>query len=106
MPDGQGTGYGYSADVMAQSAQKIDDAHALIRGHLTSLTGAVDSMMAGWRSQSASAFTAVHLEWDQQTRKLNDALNNMANALRTTGTQYAAQEESGAQTFGGIVNNL
>jgi WXG100 family type VII secretion target len=106
MPEGQGTGYGYSADVMGQSAQKIDDAHTLIRGHLTSLTGAVDSMMAGWRSQSATAFTTVHLEWDQQTRKLNDALTNMAAALRTTGTQYAAQEETGTQTFGGIVNNL
>lgn len=106
MADGQGTGYGYSPEVMAQSAMKIDDAHALIRGHLTTLTGAVDAMMAGWKSRSASAFTAVHTEWDQQTRKLNDALDTMAAALRRTGAQYEAQEESGAETFGGIINNL
>jgi len=104
--DGHGSGYQHSPEIMVQSARMIDDAHVLISGQLATLTDAVDTMMSGWQSESASAFAAVHREWDQQTRKLNETLTTMAAALRKTDAEYRAHDTSAAQTFGGIVDNL
>lgn len=93
-------------EAMAKGANAVDEAHKQIHKHLQLLQGHVDDMRSKWTGGASRSFHAASEAFNQQALKLNNALNNMHDALIQTKTAYAAQEESGTSSFNNIASQL
>jgi WXG100 family type VII secretion target len=98
--------YTTSQEAMAQGATKVDDAAAQIQGHIGNLRSEVETMMAGWKGEAASAFVQVHEAFEQQANKINNALRQMHEALVSTHRTYGTQESNQTQTLSGLAGQI
>jgi WXG100 family type VII secretion target len=98
--------YTTSQEAMQQGATKVDDAATQIQGHISSLRGEVETMMAGWKGEAASTFVQVHEAFEQQATRINKALREMHAALLATHQTYGTQEANQTQALSGLAGQI
>lgn len=98
--------YTTEQQAMALGATKVDDAATQIQGHISSLRGEVETMMAGWRGNAAGSFVQVHTNFEAQANKINAALRRMHESLLRTHQTYGTQEASQTQTLSGLAGQI
>jgi len=81
---------------MAQTASKFDSANASLNQMLSKLMNELSSLNAGWKGLGAAAFEQVKVQYQEDLKKLNQALAETAEAIRTSGTQYTSSDTDAA----------
>lgn len=99
-------GYSVQQESMTRGAAAVEEASALIDGHVKTLNSEVESMFGGWSSQAQLAFANLHTNWVEQQQRLLTSLRDMHAALVTTGQTYVAQEEQQSGAFSNIAGQL
>jgi ESAT-6 family protein len=95
------------AAVMEQVAGKFDSTNSSIQGMLSSLMGELEPLASRWAGAGGMSFTQVKLAWEQDMKKISNALTETAGAVRTSGQNYtstddAAQQRVAATNHGGV----
>ncbi|KQY56340.1 hypothetical protein ASD66_01770 [Nocardioides sp. Root151] len=78
---------------MAAGAAHVDEATQQVQGHINTLRTEIETMLGGWGGGAATAFQNLHQNFEGQANRINSSLQSMQEALVSTRTTYAAQEE-------------
>lgn len=81
---------------MASAAAKFDEVNNDLQKMLTDLMSELSVLSSAWKGLGASAFEQVKQEYAADLRKLNSALTETSEAIRTSGTSYSASDSEAA----------
>lgn len=84
------------SDQMAQTAKDFDQVNSSLQGMLTRLMNELSVLSGAWKGQGAMAFEDVKNEYANDLKRLNDALAETAEAIRTSGASYEATDSAAA----------
>jgi len=103
-PDGSSNSNQVTTDVelMEVVAGQLQESRNELEATLRQLTGVVQSVPTVWRSDSATRFTGLMERWQTNNTELTRALDELAEAVRTSGRSYAAAVEEQAQSLSAI----
>ncbi|MEE2034231.1 WXG100 family type VII secretion target [Rhodococcus chondri] len=110
---GTGSSSQLSTDVvtMEVAAGQLRDSRGELDNILRALSGTVMSATDVWRSSAQTQFAGIMERWDRNGRQLNVALDDIAQAIQTSGRSYedSVQEHSRAlnsvdQGSGSVLN--
>jgi WXG100 family type VII secretion target len=88
------------AAVMEKAASQFEDGNAQMQQMLTSLLAELSALQQAWRGSGGTAFEQVKQRWEEDQRKLQQALTETANAIRTAGRVYTSTDSSAADRVG------
>jgi len=89
---GLSDGYNTDVDVMTNAAQKVDVINQHIQNQLKTLRGQVEHVRDAWKGPASVRYTTLMQAYDKDAKLLNDALQRIAEKLRSNKTQYAQAE--------------
>ncbi|MDI6100609.1 WXG100 family type VII secretion target [Actinoplanes sp. NEAU-A12] len=81
---------------MAQTAKDFDEVNSSLQDMLTRLMGQLSVLSGAWKGQGALAFEHVKNEYANDLKRLNDALAETAEAIRTSGASYESTDSAAA----------
>lgn len=87
---------------MGTSAAHVNEVNAQIQMQLQQLMSRLEPLQGQWRSEAATSFTTLKIQWNDNARKLNDALRGIGEALAVNQTNYATSDDTNRQGFTGI----
>jgi WXG100 family type VII secretion target len=96
----------HDSQLMAQAATQVSTAVSEIQGIQGRLAAAHDSTTGGWQGQAATAFTGAFMEFNADFTKVIQALNNLGDKLRVSGTNYATVEQANTSSANKIIHAL
>jgi WXG100 family type VII secretion target len=64
-----------------------------VDGELQKLRGVVDDLAAAWKGQAAGAFQQLMARWDDDSRKLLSALDDIAGLLDKSATTHQSNDD-------------
>ncbi len=102
MPDAVGA----DLPVMAQAAQHVYDVNTNIQSELTTLITRLGALEGAWRGAAATSFTTLKTRWDEDARKLNEALRAIGDALKQSHVNYTSAESVNTTGFSKITSLL
>lgn len=99
-----GSSNGLTTDVavMEVVAGQLQESRNELASILRTLGDVVQSAPSVWRSASASQFAGIMERWNINNTNLTAALDELAEAVRTSGRSYDAAEEENARAIGAI----
>lgn len=77
----------------ADAHQKVDSTKLSMDQNLTRLASEIEATQAGWDGPAAKVFQEVMDAFGQKSKKLNQALEDIANMLKSSGVQYETQDQ-------------
>ena len=77
----------------AQAHQKVDETKMQMDQNLKQLAGEIEATQAGWSGPAASVFQEVMEAFSEKSMKLNQALEHIAEMLKSSGVQYDTQDQ-------------
>ena len=80
-------------DVMAQTAQHVNDVADQLTTMLNTLMTNLDPLLTAWQGAGGSAFQGVRERFNTDMAHLNSALRTIAEAVGSSGTHYSAGDE-------------
>lgn len=101
-----GGGYGTSTEEMQRAGQKVFDVNDQVQGQLSSLMSQLAPLEGAWKGQAATAFQTLIQRWNEDARKLNEALRGIGEAIQGSARTYAQQEEEHSTTMNKITGAL
>ena len=99
---------GNAAD-FAQAHGKVNNVKSAMDANLASLRSAIEETQAGWSGSAAGVFQQVMQAFDEKTKKLNQALEDIGDLLQQSGHKYDAQEQEAHQQvsqLGSVLDGL
>ena len=87
---------------MGASAAHVNEVNAQIQMQLQQLLSRLEPLQGQWRSDAATSFQTVKVQWNDNARKLSDALRGIGEALDQNKTNYATSDDTNRQGFTGI----
>jgi WXG100 family type VII secretion target len=96
----------HDSQLMAQAATQVSTAVGEVQGLQSRLAAAHDSTMGGWQGQAATTFTAAFVEFNADFTKVINALNNLGDKLRVSGTNYATVEQANTSSANKVITAL
>lgn len=87
-------------------ADAVNTAHTDINRHIAKVRGEIDQLRGFWTGAAATSFTGLMTRWDGETRKLNDVLTTLEEALRGTERDQIASEESHQATIANLAGGM
>lgn len=87
---------------LKSGAQAVGTAKAGVDQQVKFVRGEIEQLRSYWVGDAAGAFTQLMNRWDEETRKLNDVLITLEDALSSTDRDQNATEESHQQTISGL----
>ena len=88
------------------AGQDIVNTGDSIDGILKSLNGIIDSIGAQWQGSAKEAFMTLNTRFDEDAKKLNQALKEIAEQMTGGANLYIQQQEEQSQEMNNIVNRL
>lgn len=76
----------------ADAHQKVNETKLQMDQNLKQLASNIQATQAGWSGPAAKVFQEVMDAFSQKSMKLNDALENIAEMLKSSGVQYETQD--------------
>ena len=83
-------------------AQAVQNAKQGIDSQISQVRGEIQEVAGYWKGDAAGAFTALMNRWDEETKKLNNVLITLEDALGGTDRDQNATEESHQQTISSL----
>lgn len=87
---------------LRKGAQAVRETKNGIDAQVKSVRGEIDQVRSYWSGGAAGSFTTLMTRWDEQTRKLNEVLVTLEEALSGTEQDQAATEEEHQSTISGL----
>lgn len=91
---------------MEAASNHVRDVNSQIQSQLSSLMSKLEPLASQWKGASQVSFNQLQVRWNDNARKLNQALNDIAEALSTSKSTYQSSDEQQASSFGGISGAL
>jgi WXG100 family type VII secretion target len=85
---------------METAAKRFEDGNAQLQQMLSSLLSELSALQGAWAGQGAAAFEQVKQRYQEDQQKLQQALTETANAIRTAGRGYTSTDTSAADRIG------
>ena len=70
--------YGQTEKALSKGADYVDQARGDVKNKCGVLSGNIQTMMAGWGGQGASAFNNLMISWDQKQETILKALDQLS----------------------------
>ncbi|MFE1646754.1 WXG100 family type VII secretion target [Microbacterium sp. P01] len=87
---------------LKRGAQAVNSAKAGIDQQVKFVRGEIEQVRGFWTGAAAISYTQLMARWDDETRKLNEVLVTLEDALSGTERDQAATEDSHQQTISGL----
>jgi ESAT-6 family protein len=88
------------AAVMEGAAKQFEQGNAQLQQMLSALLNELSGLRGAWAGSGAAAFEQVKLRYEDDQKKLQQALTETAHAIRTAGRQYTSTDSSAADRIG------
>ncbi|GAA2676658.1 MULTISPECIES: WXG100 family type VII secretion target [Actinoplanes] len=79
------------------AANDVRTTRSEVDGELKKLLGVVDDLAIAWQGQASSGFQSLMQRWNEDTTKLQTALDDIANLLDKSGTAHQVTDEEQQQ---------
>ncbi|GGP58314.1 WXG100 family type VII secretion target [Saccharothrix coeruleofusca] len=99
-------GYATGTPQLQQAAKDITNTNANVQGILGQLRSTVDGLAGVWVGTAADSFNKLIERFNEDARKLNEALLAIAGQMDETAVTYIQQEEEQAQEMSKIAGRL
>jgi ESAT-6 family protein len=90
------------AQVMESTAGKFEQVRDGLGSMLSRLMNELEVLQTAWQGQAGRSFTQVKEAYQANQKKLETALGETANAIRTSGRQYTSTDEEASGRVSGI----
>lgn len=77
----------------ADAHTKVTETKLSMDQNLMQLANNIEATQAGWSGPAAKVFQEVMDAFGQKSKKLNDALEHIAEMLKSSGVQYDTQDQ-------------
>ena len=91
---------------MASCAKDIESVEQEINGTVNKLNNDLEPLKASWKGQASAAFQQLQERLNEDAKKLNQALSDIANAMKTASGTYQQQEEEAHHGISNIASRL
>jgi WXG100 family type VII secretion target len=98
--------FGTSFTEMASCAKDIESVEQEINGAVNKLNSDLEPLKASWQGQASQAFQQLQERMMEDAKKLNQALSDIANAMKTASGTYQQQEEEANRGISNIASRL
>jgi WXG100 family type VII secretion target len=88
------------------AGQDIVNTGDSIDGLLKSLNSIIDSIGAQWQGSAKDAFMTLNTRFDEDAKKLNQALKEIADQMTGGANLYIQQQEEQSQAMSSVANRL
>ena len=102
MPDG----YGLSPEELAKAAKDVHDVNEQSQAQLRTLRGQLEPLASAWQGAAAGAFQQLMARFDEDSQKIQQALNQIGVSLDESYTTYQQQEEEQSSSMSNISGRL
>jgi WXG100 family type VII secretion target len=99
-------GYGTDYAEMASCAKDIESVEQEINATVSKLNGDLAPLQSSWKGQASAAFQQLQERMMADAKKLNQALNDIATAMKTASGTYQQQEEEAHHGISNIASRL
>ena len=87
-------------------AKRIIETDETAQGYLRQVRSAAETVGASWTGQAATAFQNLINRFDDDSRKVQEALRAIAEQIASSADVYARQEEENKSAVSDVVNRL
>jgi WXG100 family type VII secretion target len=87
-------------------AQAVGNAKAGIDQQMSQVRSEIEQVSAYWSGDASGSFIQLMQRWDEETKKLNNVLITLEDALGGTDRDQNATEESHQQTISSLSNMM
>lgn len=98
--------FGAQFEQMQAAAHHVAEVNQSVQGQLSGLRNQLAPLAGAWKGQAATAFHTLMNRWDADALKLNNALNDIGEQIRGSGTTYARADETEHQNYSRISQAL
>ncbi|UOZ09689.1 WXG100 family type VII secretion target [Amycolatopsis sp. WQ 127309] len=81
---------------------KVTEVRAGMDSNLSTLRDRIEATRAGWQGDAQKAFDHVMQRFDEDARKMNQALQKIAELLREAGSKYEKSEQQQQEILGAV----
>ncbi len=81
---------------------KVTEVRAGMDSNLSTLRDRIEATRAGWQGDAQKAFDHVMQRFDEDARKMNQALQRIAELLREAGSKYEKSEQQQQEILGAV----
>ena len=100
------SGFGTNYAEMASCAKDIENVEQEINATVNKLNGDLAPLEAGWKGQAAQAFQQLQQRLMEDAKKLNQALSDIATAMKGASSTYDQQEQEAHHGISNIASRL
>jgi|SRR4051812_4251816 WXG100 family type VII secretion target len=91
---------------MASCAKDIESVEQEINASVNKLNNDLTPLQSSWKGQASAAFQQLQERLMEDAKKLNQALNDIATAMKTASGTYQQQEEEASHGISSITSRL
>lgn len=77
----------------AEANRKVDEVKLQMDQNLSRLGSEIEATQAGWQGPAAKVFQEVMEAFKEKSMKLNQALDDISQMLKSSGVQYDTQDQ-------------
>jgi WXG100 family type VII secretion target len=85
------------AAVMAKAAGQFEQVNSSIQSMMSGLMNQLAPLQSRWVGAGGTSFTNVKVQFDDDMKKISQALSETAEAIRTSGQQYTVSDDTTQQ---------
>lgn len=85
-------GFQGTPEQFTQAEKQVTEVRVTMDKNLSALRDNIESTRAGWSGKAAGAFANVMHRFDEDGRRLNEALQRIASLLEEAGSKYERSE--------------
>ena len=98
--------YGQTEKALSKGADYVDQARGDVKNKCGVLSGNIQTMMAGWGGQGATAFNNLMISWNEKQETILKALDQLSMSMQETEKDNMKTDESQSQTHMNLQNRL
>ena len=91
---------------LAQGVSAIEGTYNDLQGHFRRLEGDLSTIGSPWQGSASVQFTQLMQQWQDNAAKINQALQDLADKLRSTDKAMQANEADTEGSFAQILGGL
>jgi len=99
-------GFGTNYAEMASCAKDIENVEQEISASVSKLNGDLTPLQSSWKGQASMAFQQLQERLMDDAKKLNQALSEIATAMKSASGTYQQQEEEASHGISSISSRL
>jgi WXG100 family type VII secretion target len=99
-------GYGTDADLMHKASGQVEEVRANVETAVNQLQSNIEPVLASWKGGASDVFRRLMDQFRQNADTINRKLGEISENIKSSGQEYAQQEEEHAQEISKIEGML